>query len=81
MVFNMFNMIYMFNMFMFRKRSGQYLHVRQGKHLLRLLERNLHDTVFILWWWRWWWLIVSGWDHFVVPRVVLGVMCWGRLCK
>ena len=74
------DVLHMF-MLMLRKRSGQYLHVSQSEHLLRLLERNLHDTVFILWWWRWWWLIVSGRDHLVVPRVVLGVMCWGRLCK
>ena len=78
----------MFNRVMFRKRSWQYLHVSQSEHLLRLLERNLHDTFFILWrrwrrrWrWRWWGLIVSSWDHLVVTRIVVSVMGWWRLWR
>ena len=74
----------MFDMFgMFRKRSGQYLHVSQGEHLLRLLERNLDNTVIIVWWWgwrRWWRLIVNGWHTFMVTRIILSVMSWWRLC-
>ena len=80
-----FDMVDMFDMFVFRKRSGQYLHVRQGEHLLWLLERNLHDTGIIVWrwwrWWRWWRLIVSCWHHFMMTRIVVGVMSWWRLWR
>ena len=79
-----FNMVVMVHMFMFRKRSRQYLHMSQGEHLLRLLEGNLHDAVIIVWWrWRRWRLVVSR--HYrhclVVTRIILSVVSWWRLWK
>ena len=63
------------NVFVFGKWSWQYLHVCQGKHLLRLVEGNLdhslvldmsRDNVM-----RRWQLLMSG--------VVVSVVCWCRL--
>ena len=63
------------NVFVFGKWSRQYLHVCQGKHLLRLVEGNLdhslvldmsRDNVM-----RGGQLLMSG--------VVVSVVCWWRL--
>ena len=64
------------HMFLLRERSRQYLHVSQGEHLLRLLERNLdhglvvfRDEV-----------MVSG-GRLLMPGIVVVVVSRRRLCK